>query len=58
MSYFRVFESSDTPGDWKVQAFDAEGQIFACIFTGSGARERAEEYSSWKNETVVHLQAA
>ncbi len=58
MNYFRVFASKDKPGDWIVQAFDEDGETLTSIFTGSDARERAEEYSAWKNQILPHLQAA
>jgi len=39
------------PEQWRVEAInhDSEGEVFVAIFTGSLARERAEEYAAWKN---------
>jgi hypothetical protein len=46
---YEMFESQDCPGEWHVDAVDLanEGLIYATIFTGSSARERAERYAAW-----------
>lgn len=37
--------------DWRVEAVDCEdeGKVYVAIFTGPQAKERAEEYASWKS---------
>lgn len=48
---YEVFEDRLTPGDWRVEAFDeqGEGQVYITMFIGPAARERAEEYAAWKS---------
>jgi hypothetical protein len=46
--------SRDAVGDdeWRVEAIDyeSEGEVYVAIFSGSEAKERAEEYAAWKRE--------
>jgi hypothetical protein len=52
-----VLEDRQNPGDWRVEAidFDNEGEIYVAIFSGPGARERAEEYAAMKNAQESRL---
>jgi hypothetical protein len=47
---YEVDASRTTPDEWVVEAIDSEsdGEIYAAIFSGPGAKERAEEYAAWK----------
>lgn len=49
--YYECAPSRTTTDEWIVEAIDygSEGEIYAAIFSGPGAKERAEEYASWKN---------
>jgi hypothetical protein len=44
-------ESRDTPGEWRTEAIDTEGDgaVYVTLFAGPDSRERAEEYANWKN---------
>lgn len=44
-----------TPDEWVVEAIDheSEGEVYAALFSGPGAKERAEEYATWKNAAYV-----
>ena len=48
MLKFRVAESNVYPGDWHVEAVDADGHFYLAVFTGHRAKERAGEYATWK----------
>jgi hypothetical protein len=49
---FEVAKSRNTVDEWRVEAidFEDEGQVYVALFSGPLARERAEEYATWKNE--------
>lgn len=46
---YEVVESNQHPDEWRVEAIDREGRVFVAIFSGPASKERANEYSSWKN---------
>ena len=48
---YEVQESRHFPGEWVVEMIDhaSEGECYAALFSGPGARQRAEEYAAWKN---------
>ena len=55
--FFEVAENRRCLGEWVVEAINYEGElggdageIFAAIFSGPLAKERAEEYAGWKNK--------
>jgi hypothetical protein len=39
------------PGDYRVEAIDNErdGEVYIAIFVGPDAKQRAQEYTDWKN---------
>lgn len=47
---YEVQQSRLTPDEWVVEAIDheSEGEVYAALFSGPGAKERAEEYAAWK----------
>jgi hypothetical protein len=47
---YEVQPSSTTPDEWVVEAIDhdSEGEVYSAIFSGPGAKERAEEYAAWR----------
>ena len=49
---WEVIEDRQHPGHWRVEAINHEGdgEVYVAIFSGPGARERAEEYAAWKVE--------
>ncbi len=53
-----VAERKDSPGSWGVEAIDdgtGDGSVMMAIFSGPGARDRAEEYANAKfAERVSH----
>lgn len=50
---YEVQESRLNKGDWVVEMIDraSEGEGYLALFSGLRARERAEEYAAWKNES-------
>ncbi len=46
---YEVVASSQHLDEWRAEAIDSEGRVFVAIFTGPAAKERANEYASWKN---------
>lgn len=48
---FECVKSRVCQDEWVVEAIDyaSEGVIYAATFSGPGAKERAEEYTAWKN---------
>lgn len=50
---YTVVQSAVCLGTWSVEAFDleGEGELYMAVFTGPDARERAEEYAAFKNES-------
>lgn len=50
---YEVRECRQQPGDWAVEAINyaGDGEIYAARFTGPKARERAEEYAAWKQQS-------
>jgi hypothetical protein len=48
---YEVVEDALHPGDYRVEAIDAdgEGEVYTTIFVGPDAETRAEEYAGWKN---------
>lgn len=49
---WEVAESKNTPGEWVVEAInrDGDGEIYAAIFSGPNAEQRAREYAACKQE--------
>ena len=56
---YEVVESRGVKGEWRAEAidFDDEGQCYVVLFSGPHAKERAEEYATWKNDVHI-LEAA
>ena len=50
---YEVLESKNYADEWRVEATDSEGRVFVAIFSGPAAKERANEYASWKNGAPV-----
>jgi hypothetical protein len=46
---FEVVQSRNEQDEWRAEAIDSEGMVFVTIFSGPNAKERAEEYATWKN---------
>lgn len=45
---FIAFESSETRGEWRVEAVDeTTGEVYVTLFYGPKAEERAKEYVRW-----------
>lgn len=42
---YEVVESKDVPGEWQAEAIGPDGEIFIALFSGSNARDFAEEYA-------------
>lgn len=42
-----VVPDRNTPGDWRVEGFDADGRCYVSIFAGPEAERRATEYHAW-----------
>jgi hypothetical protein len=53
MTYEAVQDRTNS-SEWRVEAIDyeSEGEIFVALFSGPKAKERAEEYAVWKNESA------
>ena len=56
---FEAFEDRQNKFDWRVEAINEDarkgrdmGECYMAIFTGSLAKERAEEYATWKNSQI------
>ena len=51
---YEVSEDKINPGDWRVEAVDyeSEGECYVTIFSGPLARERAVQYTVFKNESI------
>lgn len=51
--FYEVAESKHTPDEWVVEAINhppkGDGEIYAAIFSGPYAMDRAVEYAMWKN---------
>jgi hypothetical protein len=56
MKYTAV-ESRNTPGEWRVEFIDdnGEGEVEVTLFSGKNAESRAKEYAVWKNRQVLGL---
>ena len=52
----RVFEDRDTPGQWRVEGFDDDGQTELKIFTGHDARRQALRYAMQKYGHFTEVQ--
>lgn len=48
---YEVEQSRHVPDEWVVEAINhkGDGEIYATLFSGLLAKERAEEYAAWKN---------
>jgi hypothetical protein len=57
---FEVAEDRSSPGDWRVESidFDGEGECLSVIFLGNGAEELAREYAGWKDGQRIDSPAA
>ena len=51
MKYHSVRETS-SQGVWVAEADCEDGEVYTAIFVGKNARQRAEEYATWKNGTL------
>ncbi len=47
---YEVYEDLEDPRAWHVEGFDDCGGHHLTIFSGPQARDRAEEYATWKSE--------
>ena len=47
--FYEAFEDKRCAGDWRVEAVNAEGEVYVVIFSGPEACVRAAEYAVWKN---------
>jgi len=49
--HYETIEDKLQPGDYRVEAIDAEGggEVYIAIFVGPDAEARANEYAEWKN---------
>ncbi len=47
---YEVTPSPKQADEWRVEAinYDREGEVYVAIFSGPEAKERAEEYATWK----------
>lgn len=52
---YEVAKSRHTLDEYVVEGIDYgdDGQIYAALFSGPGAKERAEEYAHFKNKGVA-----
>jgi hypothetical protein len=50
---WEIVEDRQHPGHWRVEAtnHDGDGEVNVAIFSGPRAKERAEEYAAWQQET-------
>jgi hypothetical protein len=57
---FEVYRHEDGSGDWVVEMIDVEGEgeIFTTIFSGSLAKQRADNYLNWQKNHPSHSEAA
>ena len=47
---FETVRDKIHPSDWRVEAMNTRtGDVFVAIFCGPSAKERAEEYATFKN---------
>lgn len=49
--FYEVAKDKTAIGDYRVEAINnsGDGEVFVTIFSGPDAKDRAEEYASWKN---------
>ena len=49
---FEAFADKYHAYDWRVEATNeqSDGEVYAAIFSGPDAQQRAEEYAAWKNQ--------
>ncbi|HEV3334112.1 MAG TPA: hypothetical protein VG096_24165 [Bryobacteraceae bacterium] len=49
--HYEAFRDKQNQFDWRVEATNEEGdgEVYVTIFSGPDARERAEEYTTWKS---------
>lgn len=54
---YTVSESLNTPGEWRVEFIDenGEGEVEVTLFSGREAESRAREYAVWKNRKTLGL---
>jgi hypothetical protein len=45
-----AFEDRQFPDHWRVEAIGEDGECYVAVFSGPGAKERADEYAAWKVE--------
>lgn len=50
---YEFIESRFCPGEWVVEAIGEDGAIYAAIFSGYYAKDRATEYAAWKNGQAI-----
>ena len=51
---YEIKQSEERPGDYIAIAIneDNRNEIFSALFSGPGAKQRAEEYAAWKNSEL------
>jgi len=48
--HYEAFQDMDDPSNWRVEGIDSKaGDVYIAIFAGSLAKQRATEYSDFKN---------
>jgi hypothetical protein len=50
---YQVQESEEKRGAYVVTAIKDDGEVRSTLFSGPNAKERAEEYASWKNRELT-----
>jgi len=48
---YEVVQSAGAVNEWRVEAIDheSEGEVYVALFSGPNAKQRAEEYATWKS---------
>ena len=49
---YEVQQSEEARGAYVVTAIETDGELYSALFSGPKAKERAEEYATWKNSDV------
>lgn len=49
---YQVQESEEKRDAYVVTAIKDDGEVCSTLFSGPNAKERAEEYASWKNREL------
>ena len=48
---YEIRQSHEHEGDWIASAVGDDGEMYLVFFSGPDAKELAEEYAKWKNES-------